>query len=97
VVLYADSKIRGYGKMIVIRHDGKVATIYAHNSKLLVRRGDVVKQGQKISLSGNTGRSTGPHLHFEVRRGLSPVNPLGLLPQMARQKSRKATYVASSR
>lgn len=95
VVLYADSKIRGYGRMIVLKHDGQVATIYGHNSKLLVRRGDVVKQGQKIAISGNTGRSRGPHLHFEIRRGLSPVNPLSLLPRLA-QKEQPAAVVAAN-
>jgi murein DD-endopeptidase MepM/ murein hydrolase activator NlpD len=95
VVLYSDSKIRGYGRMIVLRHDGQVATIYGHNSKLLVRRGDVVKQGQKIAISGNTGRSRGAHLHFEVRRGLSPVNPLSLLPRLA-QESHSGALVATN-
>lgn len=79
-VIYAASKIRGYGKMIVIRHPGNLATIYAHNSSLLVKRGQFVKQGQEIALSGNSGRSSGPHLHFEVRRDVAAVNPLQLLP-----------------
>jgi murein DD-endopeptidase MepM/ murein hydrolase activator NlpD len=103
VVLYSNSKIRGYGKMIVIKHDGKVATIYAHNSKLLVRRGQHVKKGQKISISGNTGHSSGPHLHFEIRRGLYAVNPLEVLPRpevaqapSVRRRTRPA-LVASSK
>ncbi len=79
-VLYASSKIRGYGKMIVIRHAGKLATIYAHNSTLLVKRGDYVHQGQEIARTGNTGHSTGPHLHFEVRRDVAALNPLQVLP-----------------
>ncbi len=79
-VIYASSRVRGYGKMIVIRHAGKVATIYAHNSTLLVKRGDVVRQGQEIALTGNSGHSTGPHLHFEVRRDVAAMNPLQVLP-----------------
>lgn len=79
-VLYADSRIRGYGKMVVIQHVKSLATVYAHISKLLVRRGQRVIQGQKIALSGQTGRARGPHLHFETRRGLAAINPLKMLP-----------------
>lgn len=66
-VKYSDRKIRGYGKMIVIEHPGKVFSVYAHLNKLMVRSGDKVKRGQMIAHTGNTGRSTGPHLHFEIR------------------------------
>ncbi len=81
-VLYAGTRIRGYGKLIVLRHPSKIATIYAHNSSLLVRRGQRVHRGQQIAISGNTGRSSGPHLHFEVRRGLSPLDPTPYLPKL---------------
>ena len=67
VIKYSDRKIRGYGKMIVIEHSGKVFSVYAHLNKLMVRSGDRVKRGQVIAHTGNTGRSTGPHLHFEIR------------------------------
>jgi LysM repeat protein len=67
VIKYSDQKIRGYGKMIVIEHPGKVFSVYAHLNKLMVRAGDKVKKGQMIAHTGNTGRSTGPHLHFEIR------------------------------
>jgi murein DD-endopeptidase MepM/ murein hydrolase activator NlpD len=80
-VLYSGSKIRGYGQMVVIRHEQGVATIYAHNSKLLVREGQTVKQGQLIAISGRTGHATGPHLHFEVRNGTQPVDPLSMFPE----------------
>lgn len=81
-VIYAGSKIRGYGKMVVIRHLRQISTIYAHNSRLLVRIGQYVRQGQKIAISGKTGHVTGPHLHFEVRDGLSALDPAALLPSV---------------
>lgn len=62
----------GYGNHIVIEHDNGTQTLYAHNSKNLVNVGDTVKQGQTIGLVGSTGRSTGSHLHFEVRGGINP-------------------------
>lgn len=66
----------GYGNVVVISHpDGRI-TRYAHNSKLLVSVGQYVEQGEPIALSGNTGRSTGPHVHFELYVNGSPVNPL---------------------
>src|SRR6185437_10122385 len=80
-VLYADSRIHGYGRMIVLKHSSGLATIYAHNSKLVVRRGQWVSKGALLAYSGNTGHSTGPHVHFEVREGVSAVNPLSVLPK----------------
>jgi murein DD-endopeptidase MepM/ murein hydrolase activator NlpD len=74
-VVYAGSRISGYGKMIVVRHDQGLSTVYAHNSKILVRLGARVKKGQLISYSGRTGRVRGPHLHFEVRRGITAIDP----------------------
>jgi murein DD-endopeptidase MepM/ murein hydrolase activator NlpD len=82
-VIYAGAKIRGYGKMVVIRHDSKLSSIYAHNSKLYVETGQRVRRGQKIALSGNTGHSSGPHLHFEVREGVTAIDPMLLLPSPA--------------
>ncbi|MBB5320972.1 peptidoglycan DD-metalloendopeptidase family protein [Marinobacter oulmenensis] len=64
------------GKYINIRHNGSLTTRYLHLSRVLVHKGQRVKRGQKIALSGNTGRSTGPHLHFEFRIDGRPVNPV---------------------
>jgi murein DD-endopeptidase MepM/ murein hydrolase activator NlpD len=82
-VLYAGSKLRGYGWMVVIGHRKGVATVYAHNSKIFVKKGQKVIQGMKIALSGKTGRARGPHLHFEVRSGTKAIDPLKVLPQIA--------------
>jgi murein DD-endopeptidase MepM/ murein hydrolase activator NlpD len=73
-------RMRGYGKVVVVKHAGRYRTVYAHASRLLVRSGQFVERGQKIAEVGSTGRSTGPHLHFEVRRDESPRNPLAYLP-----------------
>jgi murein DD-endopeptidase MepM/ murein hydrolase activator NlpD len=82
VVIVAGEKpqYRGYGKVTVIDHglrkDGKrIATVYAHQSRILVHEGQMVKQGMEIGWVGSTGYSTGPHLHFEVRENGAPVDP----------------------
>jgi len=77
VVTYVGGSIHfGYGRMIVISHSYGITTTYAHLNKILVKRGDVIIKGQKIGLSGNTGLSTGPHLHYEVRYANKSLNPI---------------------
>jgi lipoprotein NlpD len=81
-VIYAGDQVRGYGNMVVLKHAGDLVTVYAHNSLLLVHTGDRVAVGQEIARVGDTGRSTAPHLHFEVRRGEIPQDPIPLLPAL---------------
>ena len=80
VVTKATYNAGGYGYYVMIDHGNGMVTLYAHNSKLLVSVGDTVEAGDTVSLSGSTGRSTGPHLHFEVRVNGQRVNPRSYLP-----------------
>jgi murein DD-endopeptidase MepM/ murein hydrolase activator NlpD len=69
----------GYGNLVVIDHGNGLSTAYGHNSSLTVSVGQSVATGTVIAYSGSTGHSTGPHVHFEVRVGGTPVDPLGYL------------------
>lgn len=80
VVTTATYNAGGYGYYVVVDHGNGMMTLYAHNSKLLVRVGETIEAGDVVSLSGSTGRSTGPHLHFEVRVNGQRVNPRSYLP-----------------
>lgn len=75
----------GYGKCIIIKHADGTETLYAHNSKNYVKEGEKVKSGQKIALTGRTGRATTEHLHFEVRKNGKPVNPMSLLEKLSKK------------
>ncbi len=75
VVVYAGDGIRGYGRMVLVRHKNGYVSTYAYNSALMVEEGDVVKRGQVIARVGDTGDATRPMLHFELRKGREPINP----------------------
>jgi len=90
IVTWAGDKT-GYGGMVEVTHESGLATRYAHASAVLVKEGDIVKKGQEIARVGTTGRSTGPHLHFEVLRNGQPVNPA---PYLRRAMAARSTTVA---
>jgi murein DD-endopeptidase MepM/ murein hydrolase activator NlpD len=73
-------RLGDYGKVVIVKHQGNYRTVYAHASKTLVAKGQFVEKGQKIALVGRTGRATGPHLHFEIRRRASARDPILYLP-----------------
>jgi murein DD-endopeptidase MepM/ murein hydrolase activator NlpD len=79
VVAYSGNELKGYGNLILIRHSNGYVTAYAHASELLVKRGDAIKRGQVIAKSGQSGEVGSPQLHFEIRKGSSPVDPLQFL------------------
>jgi murein DD-endopeptidase MepM/ murein hydrolase activator NlpD len=78
-VIYSGNEIAGYGNLVLVRHAGGWVTAYAHASEVMVKRGDQVRRGQTIGYVGATGSVTAPQLHFELRRGSNPVNPLDYL------------------
>ena len=78
-VIYAGNGIAGYGNLILIEHANNWVTAYAHTSEIRVQRDDIIQRGQVIAAAGNTGSVTAPQLHFELRRGTVPVNPLDYL------------------
>ena len=93
LVIYADDGLSGYGNLVIIRDKTGFTTIYAHNRRLLVRVGQRVSRGKKIAEVGSTGRSSGPHLHFEVRLKdrrdrIVAVDPLPLLGRGTKSKPR---------
>ena len=79
VVAYAGSELEPYGNLILIRHANNWVTAYAHSDKLLVKRGDTVRRGQIIAKAGKSGNVSQPQLHFELRKGSKPVNPLSYM------------------
>jgi murein DD-endopeptidase MepM/ murein hydrolase activator NlpD len=79
VVAYAGNELKGYGNLVLVRHPNGYVTAYAHAKELLVKRGDQVKRGQVIGRSGQTGNVNAPQLHFEIRKGAAPLDPIKFL------------------
>ncbi|CAA0101369.1 Murein hydrolase activator NlpD [BD1-7 clade bacterium] len=77
-VVYAGSRLKGYGNLVIIKHDEIYLSAYAHNRKILVKEGDLIKQGQKIAEVGSSGTDTAK-LHFQIRKHGKPIDPLRLL------------------
>jgi murein DD-endopeptidase MepM/ murein hydrolase activator NlpD len=82
VVAYAGNELKGYGNLVLLRHDNGWVTAYAHNDELLVKRGDKVKRGQVIAKAGKTGSVDQPQVHFELRQGSKPVDPIPYLEKL---------------
>lgn len=79
VVIYAGDGLKEFGNTVLIRHEDNIVTVYGHNSKILVQRGQKVRRGDEIAKSGMSGNATTPRLHFEVRKNSAPVNPVKYL------------------
>jgi murein DD-endopeptidase MepM/ murein hydrolase activator NlpD len=79
VVAYAGSELKGYGNLVLVRHSNGYVTAYAHAKELMVKRGDPIKRGQVIAKSGQTGNVDAPQLHFEIRKGPAPMDPMPML------------------
>jgi murein DD-endopeptidase MepM/ murein hydrolase activator NlpD len=75
-VAYAGSELKGFGNLILLRHDSGWVTAYAHAEQILVKRGDAVRRGQVIAKAGKTGSVDQPQLHFELRQGSKPIDPM---------------------
>lgn len=81
-VIYSGNELKGYGNLVLVRHDDGWVSAYAHGSDLLVKRGDAVSRGQTIAKAGSTGSVSQPQLHFELRRGNKPVDPMQYLARL---------------
>ena len=79
-VIHSEGRIGDYGNVVIVKHAGRYATVYAHTCRNLVRDGDFVAKGQPIAQVGESGNASGPHLHFEIRRDRLPQDPLRFLP-----------------
>jgi murein DD-endopeptidase MepM/ murein hydrolase activator NlpD len=80
-VIYSD-QLRGYGNMVIVRHADGIMSVYAHNETNLVREGQKVSRGEIVATVGSTGRVTGPHLHFEIRKNNTAQDPARYFPQL---------------
>jgi len=79
-VIYAGSGFRGFGRFIIIEHEGDWASFYGHLDKILIKQGEYIKKGDLIGKMGRTGRATGTHLHFELRHERKAIDPIAFLP-----------------
>ena len=79
VVAYAGNELKSYGNLVLVRHSNGYVTAYAHASEIMVKRDDPVKRGQIIAKAGQTGNVAAPQLHFEIRKGSTPVDPTPFL------------------
>lgn len=86
-VIYSDT-LRGYGNVVIVQHVGGYATVYAHNEENLVDAGDKVRQGQPVAKVGRSGRTSGPNLHFEIRKDNVARNPIYFLPSQTVQRAK---------
>jgi murein DD-endopeptidase MepM/ murein hydrolase activator NlpD len=78
-VAYSGSELKGYGNLVLIKHPNGFVSAYAHNGELMVKRGEVVKRGQTIAKSGQSGNVSSPQLQFQLRKGSTPVDPTNYL------------------
>ena len=79
IVAYAGNELKGYGNLVLIQHPNGFVSAYANNGELDVKRGDTVKRGQIVAKSGQSGNVNSPQLHFELRKGTTPVDPTSYL------------------
>ncbi|MCA3629982.1 MAG: peptidoglycan DD-metalloendopeptidase family protein [Methylobacterium sp.] len=79
MVIHADDALKGYGKLVLVRHPNGYVSVYAHNGEIKVKRGESVKRGQVIAASGSSGNVTSPQLHFQIRKGSQAVDPMKML------------------
>jgi lipoprotein NlpD len=86
-VIYSDT-LRGYGNVVIVEHAGGYATVYAHNEANLVHAGDHIRQGQVVARIGQSGRTSGPNLHFEIRKDNVAYNPIDFLPSESAQRAK---------
>ncbi len=91
-VLYTGTDFRGFGKLIILETKTGWATFYAHLNQIQVFEGQTIQTGQIIGKIGQTGRATGPHLHFEIRKNKTPLNPLDHLPKLSHPQNRQLTF-----
>ncbi len=94
VVVYAGNELRGFGNLVLLKHDAGWMTAYAHNDAILVRRGDRVRRGQVIARAGSTGNVLSPQLHFEIRRGTRAIDPQKHLVQLVGGRDRLSRAAA---